>query len=268
MGEKLFAQYLKDVKGQVSVFDLNGKKIDEIAFTDIGSVSGFYGSKNADTTFYKLTGFTNPGQVFAYDVKSGESSLFKSIDTGVNYDDYETKQIFYTSKDGTKVPMFIVHKKGLKLDGNNKTLLYGYGGFNISLLIFSILMVWVSRQCTGQANLRGGGEYGQQWHKAGTKLDKQNVFDDFIAAGEYLVKWLPRLKMGQRWVNGGLLVGAILAPGSLFCALPAVGVLDMLRYHTPSANARAWSSDYGLSENKDEFDALCIRHFTTPTRAC
>ena len=264
LGEKLFAQYLKDVKGQVSVFDLNGEKIDEIAFTDIGSVSGFYGSKNADTTFYKLTGFTNPGQVFAYDVKSGESSLFKSIDTGVNYDDFETKQIFYTSKDGTKVPMFIVHKKGLKLDGNNKTLLYGYGGFNISLLPrYSVSrMVWVEQgNVLAIANLRGGGEYGQQWHKAGTKLDKQNVFDDFIAAGEYLVEsgYTTPEKMGiQGGSNGGLLVGATLTqrPDLFSAALPAVGVLDMLRYHTPSANARAWSSDYGLSENKDEFEAL------------
>ena len=264
LGEKLFAQYLKDVKGQVSVFDLNGEKIDEIAFTDIGSVSGFYGSKNADTTFYRLTGFTNPGQVFAYDVKSGESSLFKSIDTGVNYDDYETKQIFYTSKDGTKVPMFIVHKKGLKLDGNNKTLLYGYGGFNISLLPrYSVSrMVWVEQgNVLAIANLRGGGEYGQQWHKAGTKLDKQNVFDDFIAAGEYLVEsgYTTPEKMGiQGGSNGGLLVGATLTqrPDLFSAALPAVGVLDMLRYHTPSANARAWSSDYGLSENKDEFEAL------------
>ena len=264
LGEKLFAQYLKDVKGQVSVFDLNGEKIDEIAFTDIGSVSGFYGSKNADTTFYKLTGFTNPGQVFAYDVKSGESSLFKSIDTGVNYDDFETKQIFYTSKDGTKVPMFIVHKKGLKLDGNNKTLLYGYGGFNISLLPrYSVSrMVWVEQgNVLAIANLRGGGEYGQQWHKAGTKLDKQNVFDDFIAAGEYLVEsgYTTPEKMGiQGGSNGGLLVGATLTqrPDLFSAALPAVGVLDMLRYHTPSANARAWSSDFGLSENKDEFEAL------------
>ncbi|MEC7452912.1 MAG: prolyl oligopeptidase family serine peptidase [Pseudomonadota bacterium] len=264
LGEKLFAQYLKDVKGQVSVFDLNGKKIDEIAFNDIGSVSGFYGSKNADTTFYKLTGFTNPGQVFAYDVKSGESSLFKSIDTGVNYDDYETKQIFFISKDGTKVPMFIVHKKGLKLDGNNKTLLYGYGGFNISLLPrYSVSrMVWVEQgNVLAIANLRGGGEYGQQWHKAGTKLDKQNVFDDFIAAGEYLVEsgYTTPEKMGiQGGSNGGLLVGATLTqrPDLFSAALPAVGVLDMLRYHTPSANARAWSSDYGLSENKDEFEAL------------
>lgn len=264
LGEKLFAQYLRDVKGQVSVFDLNGEKIDEIAFTDIGSVSGFYGSKNADTTFYKLTGFTNPGQVFAYDVKSGESSLFKSIDTGVNYDDYETKQIFYTSKDGTKVPMFIVHKKGLKLDGNNKTLLYGYGGFNISLLPrYSVSrMVWVEQgNVLAIANLRGGGEYGQQWHKAGTKLDKQNVFDDFIAAGEYLVEsgYTTPEKMGiQGGSNGGLLVGATLTqrPDLFSAALPVVGVLDMLRYHTPSANARAWSSDYGLSENKDEFEAL------------
>jgi len=264
LGGKLFAQYLKDVKGQVSVFDLSGKQIDDISFSDIGSVNGFYGDETADTTFYKLTGFTNPGQVFAYDVQSGESTLFKRIDTGINYDDYVTKQVFYTSKDGTKVPMFIVHKKGLKLDGNNKTLLYGYGGFNISLKPgYSVSrMVWVEQgNVLAIANLRGGGEYGQQWHKAGTKLNKQNVFDDFIAAGEYLVEsgYTNPQKMGiQGGSNGGLLVGATLTqrPDLFAAALPAVGVLDMLRYHTPSANARAWSSDYGLSENNDEFEAL------------
>ena len=264
LGGKLFAQYLKDVKGQVSVFDLSGKQIDDISFSDIGSVNGFYGDETADTTFYKLTGFTNPGQVYAYDVQSGESTLFKRIDTGINYDDYVTKQVFYTSKDGTKVPMFIVHKKGLKLDGNNKTLLYGYGGFNISLKpSYSVSrMVWVEQgNVLAIANLRGGGEYGQQWHKAGTKLNKQNVFDDFIAAGEYLVEsgYTNPQKMGiQGGSNGGLLVGATLTqrPDLFAAALPAVGVLDMLRYHTPSANARAWSSDYGLSENNDEFEAL------------
>ena len=264
LGGKLFAQYLKDVKGQVSVFDLSGKQIDDISFSDIGSVNGFYGDETADTTFYKLTGFTNPGQVYAYDVQSGESTLFKRIDTGINYDDYVTKQVFYTSKDGTKVPMFIVHKKGLKLDGNNKTLLYGYGGFNISLKPgYSVSrMVWVEQgNVLAIANLRGGGEYGQQWHKAGTKLNKQNVFDDFIAAGEHLVEsgYTNPQKMGiQGGSNGGLLVGATLTqrPDLFAAALPAVGVLDMLRYHTPSANARAWSSDYGLSENNDEFEAL------------
>ena len=264
MGEKLFAQYLEDVKAQVRVFDLSGKQVDEIAFSDIGNVSGFVGGESATTTFYKLTGFTNPGQVFKYDVKTGKSTLFKTINTGLNYDKYETKQVFYTSKDGTKVPMFIVHKKGLKLDGTNKTLLYGYGGFNISLLPnYSVSrMVWVEQgNVLAIANLRGGGEYGQQWHKAGTKLDKQNVFDDFIAGAEYLIEqgYTAPEKLGiQGGSNGGLLVGAALTqrPDLFAAALPAVGVLDMLRYHTPSANARAWSSDYGLSENAEEFEAL------------
>lgn len=264
MGEKLFAQYLEDVKAQVRVFDLSGKQVDEIAFSDVGNVSGFVGGESATTTFYKLTGFTNPGQVFKYDVETGESTLFKTINTGLNYDKYETKQVFYTSKDGTKVPMFIVHKKGLKLDGTNKTLLYGYGGFNISLLPnYSVSrMVWVEQgNVLAIANLRGGGEYGQQWHKAGTKLDKQNVFDDFIAGAEYLIEqgYTAPEKLGiQGGSNGGLLVGAALTqrPDLFAAALPAVGVLDMLRYHTPSANARAWSSDYGLSENADEFEAL------------
>ena len=264
MGGKLFAQYLKDVKAQVRVFDVNGNQIDEIAFSDIGNVSGFVGGESAKTTFYKLTGFTNPGQVFKYDVETGESTLFKTINTGLNYDNYVTKQVFYTSKDGTKVPMFIVHKKGLQLDGKNKTLLYGYGGFNISLLPnYSVSrMVWVEQgNVLAIANLRGGGEYGQQWHKAGTKLDKQNVFDDFIAGAEYLIDkgYTSSDNLGvQGGSNGGLLVGAALTqrPDLFAAALPAVGVLDMLRYHTPSANARAWSSDYGLSENADEFKAL------------
>lgn len=264
MGEKLFAQYLKDVKAQVSVFDLDGNKVDDIAFSDIGNVSGFYGSADSDTTFYKLTGFTNPGQVYAYDVESGQSTLFKTIDTGVDYADYITKQVFYQSKDGTKIPMFIVHKKGLTLDGSNKALLYGYGGFNISLTpSYSVSrMVWLEQgNVLAIANLRGGGEYGQQWHAAGTKLRKQNVFDDFISGAEFLIEkgYTSSQKLGiQGGSNGGLLVAASLTqrPDLFGAALPAVGVLDMLRYHTPSANARAWSSDYGLSENKDEFEAL------------
>jgi prolyl oligopeptidase len=235
-----------------------------LAFSDIGNVSGFNGSKNADSTFYKLTGFTNPGQVFKYDLDTGTSSVFKTIDTGVNYDNYVTKQVFYTSKDGTQVPMFIVHKKGIELDGNNKTLLYGYGGFNISLLpSYSISrMVWVEQgNVLAIANIRGGGEYGEQWHQAGTKLNKQNVFDDFISGANFLIDkgYTSSEKLAvQGGSNGGLLVGAVITqrPDLFAAALPAVGVLDMLRYHTPSANARAWSSDYGLSEDKEQFEAL------------
>ncbi len=264
IGNTIFAQYLKDVKSLVEVYDLNGDKTSEITFDDIGRVQGFYGTNDSNVTFYKLTGYTNPGAVYRYDVKSGESSLYKSIEANVDFSQYETKQVFYTSKDGTQVPMFLVHKKGLVLDGSNKTLLYGYGGFNISMLPgYSVSrMVWVEQgNVLAVANLRGGGEYGREWHKAGTKLTKQNVFDDFIAAAEWLIdnNYTTSSRLGiQGGSNGGLLVGATITqrPELFSAALPAVGVLDMLRYHTPSANARAWSSDFGLSENKEEFEAL------------
>lgn len=264
IGDTIFAQYLKDVKSLVEVYDLNGNKTSDITFDDIGRVQGFYGTIDSNVTFYKLTGFTNPGAVYRYDVESGESSLYRSIEANVDFSQYETKQVFYTSKDGTQVPMFLVHKKGLELDGSNKTLLYGYGGFNISMLPgYSVSrMVWVEQgNVLAIANLRGGGEYGQEWHKAGTKLTKQNVFDDFIAAAEWLIdnNYTTSSRLGiQGGSNGGLLVGASITqrPELFAAALPAVGVLDMLRYHTPSANARAWSSDYGLSENKEEFEAL------------
>ena len=261
---KLFAHYLKDVKSAVTVYNVQGDVVSDLDFNEIGQVEGFYGSKDSDVTYYKLTGFTNPGAIYQYQVSTGETSLFKAISTGIDYSQYETKQVFYTSKDGTRVPMFIIHKKGIKLDGNNKTLLYGYGGFNISLQpSYSVSrMVWVEQgNVLAIANLRGGGEYGQQWHKAGTKLNKQNVFDDFASAAQYLIEHSytkPSKLAIQGGSNGGLLVGALITqrPDLFAAALPAVGVLDMLRYHTPSANARAWSSDYGLSENPDEFKAL------------
>lgn len=261
---KLFAQYIKDVKSAVSVYSLEGDKLSDIDFDGIGKVEGFSGDKDSAKTYYKLTGFTNPGAIYEYDLESAESRLYKTISVPVDLDAYETKQVFYTSKDGTDIPMFIVHKRGMTLDGNNKTLLYGYGGFNISLLPgYSVSrMTWLEQgNVLAIANLRGGGEYGREWHKAGTKLQKQNVFDDFIAAGEYLIEkqyTSPGKLAIQGGSNGGLLVGASLTqrPELFGAALPAVGVLDMLRYHTPSANARAWSSDFGLSENADEFAAM------------
>ena len=264
IGGKLFAHYLKDVKSAVTVYSTQGDIISDIALNDIGQVDGFYGSKDSEVTYYKLTGFTNPGAIYQYHVATGETTLFKTINTGVDYSQYETNQVFYTSKDGTRVPMFIIHKKGIKLDGNNKTLLYGYGGFNISLQpSYSVpRMVWIEQgHVLAIANLRGGGEYGQKWHKAGTKLNKQNVFDDFSAAAEYLIahNYTKPSKLAiQGGSNGGLLVGASITqrPDLFAAALPAVGVLDMLRYHTASANARGWSSDFGLSENPEEFNAL------------
>ena len=252
------------MKSQISVFDTNGNAVSDIKLDEIAQVSGFKGSTASPYTFYKLTGFTNPGTIYRYNTSTGESKLFKRITSPVDFSNYVTRQVFYTSKDGTKIPMFVVHKKGLEQNGNNKTLLYGYGGFNISLLpTYSVSrMAWLERgNILAVANLRGGGEYGQQWHKAGTKHNKQNVFDDFIAAAQWLIdeQYTSSEKLAiQGGSNGGLLVGATLtqAPELFGAALPAVGVLDMLRYHTPSANARAWSSDYGLSEEPDMFNSL------------
>ena len=264
LGGKLFAQYIRDVKSAVSVYSLAGEKHSEIDFDGIGKVEGFAGDKNSEKTYYKLTGFTNPGAIYEYDLNSADSRIYKTISVPVDLEAYETKQVFYTSKDGTAIPMFIVHKKGISMNGKNKTLLYGYGGFNISLLPgYSVSrMTWLEQgNILAVANLRGGGEYGRDWHKAGTKLQKQNVFDDFIAAGEYLIdkQYTSSEKLAiQGGSNGGLLVGAALTqrPDLFGAALPAVGVLDMLRYHTPSANARGWSTDFGLSENADEFAAM------------
>ncbi|MCU7554011.1 prolyl oligopeptidase family serine peptidase [Alteromonas sp. ASW11-19] len=261
---KLVAQYIRNVKSEVAVYDLQGNKLHDIAMPGIGSVEGFYDDKSSQKTYYKLTSYTNPGAIYEHDLSAAESQLYKAISVPADLDKFELRQVFYTSKDGTQVPMFIVHQRGLELDGSHKTLLYGYGGFNVSLMprYSATRMAWVEQgNVLAIANLRGGGEYGQAWHKAGTRLQKQNVFDDFIAAGEYLIDngytTSSRLAI-QGGSNGGLLVGAAITqrPDLFGAALPAVGVLDMLRYHTPNANARAWSTDYGLSENADEFDAL------------
>lgn len=261
---KLIAQYINNVKSEVTVFDLQGNKLHDIAMPGIGNVEGFYDDKASQKTYYKLTSYTNPGAIYEHDLSTAKSQLYKAISVPVALDKFEVRQVFYTSKDGTQVPMFVVHQRGLKLDGSHKTLLYGYGGFNVSLMPrYSVTrMAWLEQgNVLAVANLRGGGEFGQAWHKAGTRLQKQNVFDDFIAAAEYLIAQgyttASRLAI-QGGSNGGLLVGAAITqrPDLFGAALPAVGVLDMLRYHTPSANARAWSTDYGLSENPDEFGAL------------
>ncbi len=264
VGGKLVAQYLHDAHSRVRIFDLAGEPVRDVELPGTGSVSGFGGNMDDSETFYSFTNFTNPGEIHRYDVASGESELFRRSETQANVDSYETKQVFYASADGTRVPMFIVHRKGIELDGSNPTLLYGYGGFNVPLTpYFSVARaVWLEMGgVLAIANLRGGGEYGEAWHEAGTKLDKQNVFDDFIAAAEELIRlgYTQPAKLAiQGGSNGGLLVGAVLnqRPELFGAALPAVGVMDMLRYHTASANARAWSSDYGLSENPEEFRAL------------
>jgi len=264
VGDYIIGQYLKDAKTQVKLFDLTGKFVREVSFPGIGSASGFGGRRSHDETFYSFSSFNRPPSTYRYNLATGESTLLKEADVDFKPDDYEVNQVFYTSKDGTKVPMFIAHKKGLQLDGSNATLLYGYGGFNISLTpSFSISRLqWMEMGGVFvMANLRGGGEYGKDWHKAGTKTQKQNVFDDFIAAAEYLIekKYTSAEHLGiQGRSNGGLLVGACMTqrPELFGACLPAVGVMDMLRFQEFTAG-RFWVDDYGSStESVEEFEAL------------
>nr|WP_294899036.1 prolyl oligopeptidase family serine peptidase [uncultured Pedobacter sp.] len=258
-GGKLFASYLKDATSLVLQFDMDGKKEREIALPGIGTASGFSGKKADKDLYFTFTSYIYPSTVFKYDIASGQSEIYKK--SGVKFDPskYESKQVFYTSKDGTKIPMIITSKKGIKLDGNNPTLLYGYGGFNISLTpAFSTSNILLLEQggIYAVANLRGGGEYGDKWHDAGTKMQKQNVFDDFIAAAEYLIKEKYTSKdylaiSGRS--NGGLLVGAAMTqrPDLFKVAFPGVGVLDMLRYNKFTAGA-GWAYDYGTAEDSKE----------------
>jgi prolyl oligopeptidase len=263
INKQLVAEYLADARSVVKVVDLKGKAVREIALPGIGSVSGFGGKRGDGETFYSFTGFTTPTTIYRLDMKSGASTVFRKPDVKFNPADYETRQQFYTSRDGTKVPMFIVSKKGLKLDGSNPTYLYGYGGFNISMTpgFSPANLAWMEMGGVYVvANLRGGGEYGEAWHEAGTRLKKQNVFDDFIGAAEWLVNnkvTSPgKLAIGGG-SNGGLLVGAAMTqrPELFGAAIPQVGVMDMLRFHKFTIGW-AWTSDYGSSENADEFKAL------------
>ncbi len=257
---KIVAQYMKDAHSKVEVYDLTGKYLYDIELPTIGTMGGFNCEKTDKTAFYSFTSFTYPSVAFTYDFATNKSEIYRKPNIKFNFDGYETKQVFYTSKDGTKVPMFIVHKAGVKLDGSNPTLLYGYGGFNISLTpSFSVgrLAFLESGGVYAMANLRGGGEYGEEWHKAGTKLQKQNVFDDFIAAAEYLIaeKYTSPKKLAcMGGSNGGLLVGAVInqRPDLFAVAIPQVGVLDMLRYQKFTIG-RAWVGDYGSSDNEEEF---------------
>ncbi len=264
VGGKLFVGYLKDVSTQVKVFDLAGKYLYDLDLPGIGSVGGLSGDKKDNEAFFTFTSYTYPSTIFSYDVDKNESSVFKT--SGVDFDPtkYETKQVFYTSYDGTKIPMFITHKKGIKLDGSNPTLLYGYGGFNISLtpgFATSRGALLETGAVYAVANLRGGGEYGKKWHKAGTKLDKQNVFNDFQAAAEYLIqeKYTSSEKLAiEGRSNGGLLVGACVTqrPDLYAVTFPIVGVMDMLRYHTFTIG-RAWATDYGtVNDSPEMFAAL------------
>jgi prolyl oligopeptidase len=263
INNQLVVEYLKDARSVVKVVDLKGKLVREIALPGIGSVSGFSGKRGETETFYSFTGFTTPTTIYRLDMKSGKSTIFRQPKVAFDPNAYETRQVFYTSRDGTKVPMFITAKKGLKYDGNNPTYLYGYGGFNISLTpgFSPANLAWMEMGGVyAVPNLRGGGEYGESWHEAGTRLKKQNVFDDFIGAAEWLVANKvtspAKLAIGGG-SNGGLLVGAAMTqrPELFRAAIPQVGVMDMLRFHKFTIGW-AWTSDYGSSENPDEFKAL------------
>jgi prolyl oligopeptidase len=263
LNHQFVASYLKDAHTQIKIFSLEGSLVREVALPGLGSAGGFSGKKEDAETFYSFTGFTTPTTIYRYDMVTGNSTIFRQPNVAFNPEDYETKQVFYQSKDGTKIPMFITHKKGLKLNGNNPTYLYGYGGFNVSLPPgFSVSnLVWMELGgIYAQPSLRGGGEYGEDWHQAGTKLQKQNVFDDFIAAAEWLIAHQytspAKLAIGGG-SNGGLLVGACITqrPDLFGAALPAVGVMDMLRFQKFTIGW-AWVADYGSSDNPEEFKAL------------
>ncbi len=264
-GGKIFARYLIDVASRVYVYSLDGKLENEVDLPTLGTAGGFGGEKDEQFVFYTFSSFSYPPTIFRYDIATRRSSVFRVPEIPeFNPNNYETKQVFYNSKDGTRVPMFLVYKKGIKLDGNNPTLLYGYGGFNITTAPgFNSLRLALLEQgfVYASANIRGGGEYGEKWHLAGTKLNKQNVFDDFVAAAEWLIanKYTTPKKLAiQGASNGGLLVGAVInqRPELFGAAIPQVGVMDMLRFHKFTIGWN-WIPDYGSSEaNEQEFKAL------------
>jgi prolyl oligopeptidase len=266
-GGYIFAEYMIDAISKVKQYTKEGELVRDVALPGIGTISGFDTDDDKDYLYYSFTNYVTPGSTYKYDIDSGKSELYRASAIDFDADNYESKQVFYTSKDGTKVPMIITHKKGLELNGKNPTILYGYGGFDVSLTpSFSTAnKIWLEQGgIYAVANLRGGGEYGKDWHKAGTKMQKQNVFDDFIAAGEYLIQenytssdYLA-IRGGS---NGGLLVGATMTqrPDLMKVALPAVGVLDMLRYHTFTSGA-GWAYDYGTSEESQEMFEYLYRY--------
>ncbi len=266
-GGKLFASYLKDATSQMLQYDLNGKLEHEITLPGKGTAEGISGKWEETKLYYSYTSYISPSTIYSYDVVTGQSAVYKK--SGIQFDPsgYESNQIFYTSKDGTKIPMIITHKKGIKMNGNNPTILYGYGGFDVSLTpAFSTAMVaWLEvGGVYAVPNLRGGGEYGKAWHDAGTKMQKQNVFDDFIAAAEWLIKekYTSSSTLAiSGGSNGGLLVGACMTqrPELFKVALPAVGVLDMLRYHKFTAGA-GWAYDYGTADDSLEMLNYLLRY--------
>ncbi|MCF8367883.1 MAG: prolyl oligopeptidase family serine peptidase [Bacteroidales bacterium] len=259
IGGKIVAEYMKDASSVAYIYDMEGNFLENLQLPGIGSMSGMGGKKDDNEAFYSFTSFTFPSTVYKFDMETNTSEVYTRSEIDFDIDAYETKQVFYESKDGTEVPMFIVHKKGMKMNGKNPTYLYGYGGFNISLTPgFSItrLVLLENGFVFAMPNLRGGGEYGEDWHEAGTKMQKQNVFDDFISAAEYLIenRYTSTEKLAiAGGSNGGLLVGACMTqrPDLFRVALPAVGVMDMLRYHKFTIGW-AWASDYGSSEESEE----------------
>ena len=263
VNNKLLTTYMRNASSNLLVHDTKGKLLSQVKLPTLGTVTGFSGKKTDKEIFYTFNSFTYPSTIYRYTVANNKSELYRKPQVDVQMDSYETKQIFYTSKDGTKIPMFIVHKKGMTLDGNNPTYLYGYGGFNISVLpSFSISrMLWLENNgVLAIANLRGGGEFGEEWHKAGMQANKQNVFDDFISAAEYLINekyTSPKRLAIAGGSNGGLLVGAVSnqRPDLFKVALPAVGVMDMLRFHKFTIGW-AWVSEYGSSDDPEQFKTL------------
>lgn len=264
IGGRLVIEYVRDAHAELRLFFLNGEAGAELQLPGQGSVTGFPGTPDNPETFWSYTDFTTPRALWRLNTQTGAVSALRASRQDIDADRFTTRQVFYTSRDGTRVPMYIVHRKDLALNGRQPTVLYGYGGFNVSLMpAFSAArMAWIEAGGVyAQANLRGGGEYGEAWHLAGTKLNKQNVFDDFIAAAEWLIaNGVTSSDHLAIWggSNGGSLVGAVLnqRPELFAAAVPAVGVLDMLRYQTASLNARKWGSDFGLSDDPTEFTAL------------
>ncbi|MEL7419573.1 MAG: prolyl oligopeptidase family serine peptidase [Cyanobacteria bacterium J06555_3] len=263
LNNQFVADYLQDARSQIKIFSLDGSLVREVELPGIGSAGGFGGKRHDTETFYTFTSFTTPPTIYRYDMTTGTSKLFRRPQIDFNPEDYQTEQVFYPSQDGTKIPMFITYKKGIELDGNNPTYLYAYGGFNISLTpSFSISnVVWLEMGgIYAVPNLRGGGEYGEAWHQAGMKDQKQNVFDDFIAAGEWLIaqKYTSKSKLAiAGGSNGGLLVGACMTqrPDLFAAAIPAVGVLDMLRFHKFTIGW-AWCAEYGSPDDAADFKTL------------
>ena len=263
VGGKFIAQYLKDVLTEVRLFSHTGESAGSVKMPGIGSAAGFAGKAKDAETFYSFSSYTRPGTIYRYNVATGQSTLWKQPELAFNPDDYESRQLFYPSKDGTMIPMIVSHKKGLSFNGKNPTLIYGYGGFNASLKprFSPANLTWMDMGGVYAAcNLRGGGEYGEAWHKAGTRLNKQNVFDDFIAGAQYLIETgytTPQYLASYGRSNGGLLVGATAnqRPDLFAAALPQVGVMDMLRFNQFTAG-RYWVDDYGSPDNAEEFAAL------------